>query len=126
MFGVSRRHCKTGILDGDKHGSNQTQLLREERDLVKLLELSICDGDYCFFLAKHCSQPLISSTLSPVPSTPTSLLISPTGFVPLLRLNSFEQGLPFAACFCSPWERPADVQVLPPCKEAAGFVCVPA
>jgi len=51
IFGASRRPCETGIWDGNKYGSNQTQLLCEERGLVELLELSICDGDYCFLLA---------------------------------------------------------------------------
>lgn len=112
MFGVSRRHCKMGILDGNKCGSNQTQLLCEERDLVKLLELSICDGDYCFLLARNCSQPLISSTLSPLPSAPTCVFVSPTCYVSLPRLNAFERGLPVAVCFYSPWESPTDFQAL--------------
>lgn len=62
MFGVSRRHRKMGSLDRNKYRSNQTRLLREERDLVKLL--NICDGDYCCSRAENCSQPLVFS-LSP-------------------------------------------------------------
>lgn len=94
MLGVSQRRCKMGILDGSEHGSNQTQLLREERDLVKLLALSICDGDYCFLLAKTCSQPLIPFTLSPLPSSHSGVFVSPTCDVSRPRLGRWGRVCP--------------------------------